>query len=151
VSNTGGRLNVVVGENFWGSLAEQLGGSRVKVQTVVSDPNADPHEYESNANDARAFAGADLVVLNGAGYDDWGRKLLDASKSSHRQVLTLAQALGKNAGDNPHFWYDPAAVARVADRITAQYKAQDSADAAYFDQQRAALTTALQPYTDRIA
>jgi zinc/manganese transport system substrate-binding protein len=152
VSNTGaGRLNVVVGENFWGSIAEQLGGSRVRVQTVVSDPNADPHEYESNANDARAFAEADLVILNGAGYDNWGRKLLAANRGTHRQVLTIADTLGKKEGDNPHFWYDPAAATTVADRITAQYKTQDSAGADYYDQQRAALTYAFKGYTDRIA
>ncbi len=147
----GGNLNVIAGENFWGSLAQQLGGTRVRVQSVVSDPNADPHEYESNANDARAFAQADLVLLNGAGYDSWGQKLLDANPSSRRQLLTVAGVLGKKQGDNPHFWYDPAAVVRVADRITAAYKSIDAADAGYFDRRRSALTTALQPYNDRIA
>ena len=146
-----GSLNVVAGENFWGSIATQLGGSRVHVQSVVTDPNADPHEYESNTTDARAFAQADLVILNGAGYDDWGKKLLDANSSSHRQVLTVAQLLGKKAGDNPHFWYDPGYVVKVADAITARYKSIDSTEASYFDQQRAAFTAALQPYTTRIA
>src|SRR5437868_13302629 len=129
----GGVLNVVAGENFWGSIAGQLGGSHVKVQSVVSDPNADPHEYESSTNDARAFAEADLVVLNGAGYDDWGKKLLEANASSHRQVLNVADMLAKRAGDNPHFWYDPGSVVKVADAITARYKSIDSGDATFFD------------------
>jgi zinc/manganese transport system substrate-binding protein len=144
-------LNVVAGENFWGSVTTQLGGSHVKLQSVLTDPNADPHEYESNANDARAFAQADLVILNGAGYDDWGQKLLDANKSSRRTVLTVADVLGKKAGDNPHFWYDPTMVGTVADRITATLKSADSADSPYFDQQRSAFDTALKPYRDRIA
>ena len=146
-----GSLNVVAGENFWGSIAAQLGGSKVNVLSVVTDPNADPHEYESNTNDARAFAQADLVILNGAGYDDWGKKLLDANSSSHRQVLNVADLLGKKAGDNPHFWYDPGYVVRVADAITANYKAIDSTDASFFDQQRTAFTAALRPYNARIA
>jgi zinc/manganese transport system substrate-binding protein len=146
-----GSLNVVAGENFWGSIASQLGGSKVNVQTVVTDPNADPHEYESNTNDARAFAEADLVILNGAGYDDWGKKLLDANASSHRRVLNVADLLGKKAGDNPHFWYDPGYVVKVADAITARYKSIDSGEAVYFDQQRSAFATALQPYNARIA
>src|SRR5712692_9381685 len=58
-------LNVVAGENFWGSIATQLGGSHVSVTSVVSDPNADPHQYESSTNDARAFAQANYVILNG--------------------------------------------------------------------------------------
>ncbi|MGH7485205.1 MAG: metal ABC transporter solute-binding protein, Zn/Mn family, partial [bacterium] len=146
-----GSIKVVAGENFWGSIAAQLGGSKANVQSVVSDPNADPHEYESSTNDARAFADADFVILNGAGYDDWGQKLLAANPSSHRQLLTVAELLGKKAGDNPHFWYDPEYVVRIADQITTSYKVIDSADAAYFDQQRAALASALKPYLDRIA
>ena len=147
----GSGLQVVAGENFWGDIASQLGGARVSVQSVVTDPNADPHEYESNTNDARAVAVANLVVLNGAGYDDWGQKLLDASPNSQRKVLNVADLLGKKSGDNPHFWYEPDYVVKVADAITAEYKSLDAADAGYFDQQRAAFTTSLQPYTRRLA
>src|SRR5689334_8395762 len=86
-----GTIRVVAGENFWGSLAVQLGGTKASVQSVVTDPNADPHEYETSTGDARAFADADLVILNGAGYDEWGRKLLAANPSSHRQVLDVAE------------------------------------------------------------
>jgi zinc/manganese transport system substrate-binding protein len=150
VASPTGVINVIAAENFWGSIAGQLGGSRAAVQSVVSDPNTDPHEYESSTNDARAFADASLVILNGAGYDAWGRKLLDANPNVHRQVLDVAQMLGLTVGDNPHFWYNPAYVERVADRITAAYKSIDSADASYFDQKRVELTTALQPYTAEI-
>jgi len=99
----------------------------------------------------RGFAEAGLVILNGAGYDDWGKKLLDANPASARHVLTVADLLGKKVGDNPHFWYSPAYVVKVADRITAQYKSIDSADASYFDQLRTKFAMALQPYTDEIA
>ena len=122
---TRGLINVVAGENFWGSIAAQLGGSAVSVRSVVTDPNADPHEYESSTSDARAFADADLVILNGAGYDDWGQKLLDADTSNHRTVLNIAQLLGRKPGDNPHFWYNPGYVLTVADKITAEYKSID--------------------------
>lgn len=142
---------MVAAENFWGSIATQLGGSKVSVQSVVTDPNADPHEYESSADDARAFAQAGLVILNGAGYDDWGKKLLDANPSSGRKVLDVAQLLGKKVGDNPHFWYNPDYVTRVADSITAQYKSIDPADAAYFDQSRAGFAARLQPYAAEIS
>jgi len=151
VPMAGSGLNVVAGENFWGSIATQLGGSKVNVHSVVMDPSADPHEYESNTGDARAFADAELVILNGAGYDDWGQKLLDANPNSHRTALNIAQLLGKKPGDNPHFWYQPAYVVAVADKITAEYKAIDSADVPYFDQQRAAFESALKPYEDKLA
>jgi zinc/manganese transport system substrate-binding protein len=150
-ASSGGTINVVAGENFWGSIADQLGGSKVKVHSVVTDPNADPHEYESNTVDARAFADARLVILNGAGYDDWGQKLLDANASSQRTVLSVAELLGKKPGDNPHFWYQPDYVMAVTEKIIAEYKAIDPADATYFDQQRALFATALKPYQDKIA
>lgn len=146
----GGTVEVVAGENFWGDIASQLGGSHAHVQSVVTDPNADPHEYESNTVDARAFAAANVVILNGAGYDDWARKLLDANPSSGRMVLDVASLLGKKSGDNPHFWYDPDYVIRVADQITAELKATDSSDASYFDGQRSAFTTSLAPYERRL-
>ena len=144
-------LQVIAGENFWGGVAAQLGGSRVSVTSIVTNPNTDPHEYESSATDARTFATADYVILNGAGYDDWGQKLLSANPSSSRKVFTVADLLHKKAGDNPHFWYNPEWVEKVADRITADYQALDSADSAYFSQQREAFRSALKPYHDAVA
>jgi zinc/manganese transport system substrate-binding protein len=144
-------ISVVAGENFWGSLAAELGGTKVSVQSVVTDPNADPHEYESSPADARAFADARLVILNGAGYDTWGQKLLDANPSTGREVMTVADLLGKKQGDNPHFWYSPKYVKQLADRITSELKSIDPADASYFDQQGSDLATALQPVDSEIA
>ena len=151
VANKGGVLQVVAGENFWGSIAAQLGGTHASVTSVVTDPNADPHEYESNTSDARAFAQANYVILNGAGYDTWGQKLLDANPVDGRKVFTVADLLKKKEGDNPHFWYNPTYVDQVADQITADYQALDPADAGYFSQQRVAFAAALKLYHDRIA
>ncbi|HKR99271.1 MAG TPA: zinc ABC transporter substrate-binding protein, partial [Candidatus Dormibacteraeota bacterium] len=147
----GAALTVVAAESFWGSLAQQLGGSRVAVTSLVSDPNADPHEFESNTSDARLFARAGYVILNGAGYDDWGQRLLDSSAEASRTVLVVADVLGKHAGDNPHFWYSPAYVSAVIDRITADYKRIDPAGSAAFDAAQAATRSALQPYFQRVA
>ena len=144
-------LQVVAGQNFWGSIAAQLGGTHVSVTSVVTNPNADPHDYESSTKAARAFATADFVILNGAGYDDWASKLLSANPNQSRKVFTVADLLDKKTGDNPHFWYNPDWVEKVADKITADYQAIDSADSSYFSDQRAAFRTALQPYHDRIA
>jgi zinc/manganese transport system substrate-binding protein len=144
-------LQVIAGQNFWGSIAAQLGGTHVSVTSIVTNPNADPHDYESSTKDARAFATADYVILNGAGYDEWGSKLLAGNPNQKRRVFTVADLLNKKAGDNPHFWYNPTWVDQVADKITADYQALDAADSDYFAQRRADLRTALKPYHDRIA
>jgi zinc/manganese transport system substrate-binding protein len=145
------QLKVVAAENFWGSIATQLLGSHGRVQSIVSDPNANPHQYASKADDARAFAGADIVILNGAGYDDWGRKLLEVNISTERKVLLVSGIVGARTGANPHFWYDPAFVGRVANSLTQLYKIQDPADSADFTNLRTAFDQALQPYRSKVA
>jgi zinc/manganese transport system substrate-binding protein len=132
---TGGTIQVVAGENFWGSIAAQVGGSHVAVTSIIVDPNADPHDFDAKPSDARAVADAQYVIVNGAGYDPWLPRLLDANPSSSRRVLDIGKLVGRTAGDNPHLWYNPDFVIRVIDQITADLKALDAADATSFDQQ----------------
>ncbi len=146
-----GRLVVLAAENTWGSIASQLGGTRVVVTSIVTDPNADPHEYESSPADARLMASANYVIVNGAGYDSWAEHLLSAQPGPARKVLTVADLVGKTAGDNPHFWYDPAFVAKVVARITADYRSLQPASAAYFTAQASAFQQRLAPYEQRLA
>jgi zinc/manganese transport system substrate-binding protein len=136
-----GRIDVVAAEDFWGSLAAQLGGDRVEVTSIITNPAADPHDYEPTAEDAREMATAQLAIVNGIGYDEWAQKLLDANPSSGRTVLDVGDLLGLEAGDNPHQWYSPASVHRVIAQISADYKQADPADATYFDQRRRELET----------
>jgi zinc/manganese transport system substrate-binding protein len=145
-----GVLEVVAGENFWGSLAAQLGGDRVHVTSIVSDPNTDPHDYESSPADARLFATADYVLLNGAGYDDWASRLLAAQPRAGRKVFTVATLLGKKDGDNPHFWYDPAYVFEVIDHITADYKAIEPKQSSYFASRYEAVQKDLAQYRQQL-
>jgi zinc/manganese transport system substrate-binding protein len=130
-----GRLQVVAAESVWGSIASQLGGPKVAVQSVIVNPNTDPHSYEPRADDAIAFARSQMAIVNGIGYDAWASKLIDSNPSSSRTVLDVGDLLGLGQGDNPHQWYSPSAVERVADRIAADYKRLDPKDAAYFDHQ----------------
>jgi zinc/manganese transport system substrate-binding protein len=148
---TSPKIQVVAGENFWGSLAAQLGGDRVSVTSIVSDPNADPHEYESNTTTAREFQSAQYVILNGAGYDSWGNKLLSADNKPSRRVLRVATLLGKKNGDNPHFWYSPSYVNRVVAQMDRDLITIDPAGKAYYQKQLVSLMTSLAPYQNRIA
>jgi zinc/manganese transport system substrate-binding protein len=136
---TGGRLEVVAAENFWGSLASQLGGDRVHVTSIIHSPATDPHSYEPTPQDGRTMASANLAIVNGIGYDPWAPKLLNANPDSSRLVLTVGDVVGVHAGGNPHRWYSPTNVHQVVDRIVADYKKLDPKSAAYFDQQRAKL------------
>jgi zinc/manganese transport system substrate-binding protein len=144
-------IGVVAAENFWGSLAEQLGGTHVKVTSIISNPDTDPHDYEPTAADSRAIATARLAIINGVGYDAWATKLADANPSATRTTLTVGDLVGAKDGDNPHRWYSPDDVRTVIDRITAGYKKIDPAGAAFFDAQHATvLNTNLKTYFDTI-
>lgn len=129
---TSGKLRVVAAESTWGSIAAQLGGDRVEVAEIISSPSADPHDYEPTSEDARTMASAQLAIVNGIGYDAWATKLLEADPSEDRAVVDIGDVLGLGDGDNPHQWYSPAAVRRVAARIAAAYEAADPGDASYF-------------------
>jgi zinc/manganese transport system substrate-binding protein len=151
VQSSTSKVQVVAGENFWGSLVSQLGGTHTQVLSIVTDPNADPHEYESNSGNAQAIANAALVIVNGAGYDDWATKLISASNTPHQVVLNVAELLGKKEGDNPHFWYSPY---YVNDTVRAMYSdlvSIDPADASYYAQQYASLNASLGQYNARIS
>jgi len=136
-----GRLQVVAAENFWGSIASQLGGAKVNVQSIIVNPNTDPHSYEPTASDARRMAGAKLAIVNGIGYDNWATKQLAASPVSGRVVLNVGEVLGLKEGENPHQWYSPSAVHRVINQMAADYERLLPQDAAYFAQQKQTFET----------
>jgi zinc/manganese transport system substrate-binding protein len=138
---SGARFSVVAAENFWGSLAAQLAGTRADVTSIIVNPNTDPHSYEPNAQDARTIGGGQVVIVNGVGYDEWATRLLSASPLSGRVVLNVGSVLGLHEGDNPHQWYSPAHVVSVINAISAAYQRLDPTDAAYFSQQRTRLLT----------
>ena len=147
-----GKLRVVAAENFWGSLAAQIGGDRVEVTSIISSPDIDPHEYEAASGDGRSIASAAYVLANGVGYDPWVAKLAAANPNKDRRLLDIGRLVGAKDGDNPHRWYFPDDVERVIDRVTSDYKALAPKDAAYFDAQRTKLEReGLKRYKDDIA
>ncbi|HVA04502.1 MAG TPA: zinc ABC transporter substrate-binding protein [Acidimicrobiales bacterium] len=137
----GGTISVVAAENFWGSIAGQLGGDRVTVTSIVTNPDTDPHSYEATARDGRAFAAAQFVIVNGVGYDPWAESLLDANATKGRTVLDVGKLVGVAAGGNPHRWYDPQDVGKVIEQITADYARIDPKEASYFEHRMTTFST----------
>ncbi|MBX7553981.1 zinc ABC transporter substrate-binding protein [Streptomyces sp. tea 10] len=140
-SSSGKTIQVVAAENFWGSIASQLGGDHVKVTSIITNPDTDPHAYEPTAADARTVAGAQYAIVNGIGYDTWADKLLASNPGSGRTELKVGDLVGIKPGGNPHRWYSPDNVHQVIEKITADYKKTDPADASYFDQQKTTFET----------
>ena len=142
-ASSNGVIQIVAAENFWGSLVSQLGGTKVNVTSIVTDPNADPHEYESSAADAIKIANAQFVIVNGAGYDIWASQLIAASASSNQVVLNVQEFINQTVDANPHFWYSPY---YVNDTVGEMYKilcAIEPSATSYFTQQYTALKASL--------
>lgn len=140
-----GRLDVVAGENVWGNIAAQIGGDRVRVTSLISDPNADPHLFQSSAAGAAAMARARVAIANGAGYDDFMGQLLSAS-GGHPAVVTVQKVLGaQGANVNPHFWYDLPRVPLVARAIERALAAADPAGTAAYQAGLVRFDAALRP------
>lgn len=147
-----GKIVVVAAENEYGSMASAIGGNRVRVTSLLTNPNTDPHEFEASAQMAKILSQARLVIKNGLGYDAWIDKLLSASPRSGRTVFSVGEFLGHKDGDNPHIWYDSAAWAREANVIAGDLARADPAHRRYFQQRKAAWLKSLQPvYREIIA
>src|SRR5437588_7851603 len=84
-------VNVVAAENEYGDVIAQIGRSHVHVTSIISDPNTDPHSYESSTRDAAAVAQAQLILVNGLGYDAFMQKLEDASPRQGRVVIDVGR------------------------------------------------------------
>lgn len=150
-SKTGSsKIQAVGAENFYADVISQIGGSHVEVRPILSNPNTDPHTYESSTADASAVASADLIVENGMGYDAFMQKLEDASPRAERTVIDAGQVLAKHAGDNPHLWYLPGTMQRIAELIAGELSKRDPADAKEFAANRNRFVASLQPWTAKI-
>jgi zinc/manganese transport system substrate-binding protein len=146
-----GTITVVAAENFYGNVAQQIGGDRVSVVSILSNPDQDPHLFEVSPTIIRQVAAAQVVVYNGADYDPWMEKLLQAAPNARRAVVVAADLVHRKAGDNPHLWYDPATMPVVAGALAAAFAA---ADPAHRDDYQARLKTfvaSLTPLNEKIA
>jgi zinc/manganese transport system substrate-binding protein len=145
------KINVVAAENFYGDVVHQLGGDRVDVTSILSNPDQDPHLFEASPKTARALQHANLVVYNGADYDPWMTKLLNASKNAKRTTIVAADLVGKKGGDNPHLWYDPATMPAVARAVSAALASADPANKSLYDANLAKFLDSLKPIDDKVA
>jgi len=144
-------VEVVAAENFWGNIASQLGGREVSVISLITNPNADPHLFETDAADAAKLAQARVIIENGAGYDGWMSSLLGAD-SGHPEIVNAGNVLHVTGSDpNPHLWYDIPKVPEMAAAISAAFTKADPKDASDFRRNLRRFDTSLDPLTALLA
>ena len=150
-SSSSTAINVVAAENFYGDIVKQLGGSHVSVTSIISDPNIDPHQYESNAQTAIQVSKAQLVIENSGGYDDWMDKILSGSPNPNRLLLKGFDIAQVKLPENVHVWYSIDNVATIAQAITNDLEKLDPADAATFENNLQMFKQSLQPIQQKLS
>ena len=144
---------VVAAESTYGTIAQAIGGPYVRVNSIIQNPNVDPHQFEASPQTARAVAQAAVVIMNGLGYDDWMRRMLAANPRPGRVVMIAAQlgAAIVMPNKNPHLFYDPRVGLLVAQRLARQLEALDPAHATDFRRNLQVFAQSLQPVDAAIA
>ncbi len=144
-------VNIVAAENFYGDVAAQIAGPEVRVTSILSNPDEDPHLFEASPSVARAVAVASVVIESGIDYDPWMSALLSASRRSGRRVIVVAALIGRKTGDNPHIWYDPKTMLALAQALEPMLAAADPAHAADYAARLARFDASIAPIEARIA
>ena len=146
------KITAIGAENEYADVIAQIGGKYVQASSIMSDPNTDPHTFEASPAVAREISAAKLIVQNGVGYDNWAATIENAAPSNGRQVINVQQLLGlPDSTPNPHLWYDPATMPKVASAIAAGLGQIDPAHASYYKANAASFTASLTAWNRAIA
>ena len=148
----GGKIVAVGAESQYANVIGQVGGKYVQASAIMSNPNTDPHSFEASIAVARQVGNAQLVVQNGIGYDAFMNTIESAAPNGTRKVIDVQRLLGlADSAPNPHLWYDPAAMPRVADSVAAALSAIQPSHKAYFAANAAAFNASLARLTAAIS
>jgi len=147
-----GKIVAVGAESQYADVIAQVGGKYVQAAALMSNPNTDPHTFEASIAVAREVGSAQLVVQNGLGYDSFMDSIESATPNRGRTVVNVQRLLKlPDSTPNPHLWYDPATMPRVAGAVAAALSAIQPSHAAYFRANATAFGASLKPLTDAIA
>jgi zinc/manganese transport system substrate-binding protein len=148
----GGTIVAVGAENQYANVISQIGGRYVSTTAVLSNPNTDPHTFESSPEVAQSVGAASLVVQNGLGYDTFMNKIEQASPRPGRRVIDVQTLLGlADSTPNPHLWYSPKTMPAVAGAVGRALASLDPSHAAYFTSRVSAFLASLAPWNRDIA
>jgi len=145
-------IQAIGAENEYANVIQQIGGKYVQVTAIMSNPNTDPHTFEASPAVAREISNASLIVQNGVGYDTWASDIEKAVPASNRKIVDVQQLLGlPDSTPNPHLWYNPTTMPKVATAIANDLAAIQPAHASYFKANAAKFTQSLSAWTQAIA
>jgi zinc/manganese transport system substrate-binding protein len=131
------QLKVVATITILGDMVEQVGAGRVALTTLVG-PDGDAHVFEPAPADAKALSEADLVVVNGLGFEGWMDRLIQASGYRGPVVVASKGVKPRNMDEegetmpDPHAWQDLANGHLYVSNIEAALVTADPSNAAAY-------------------
>lgn len=136
-------LKIVASFSILGDLAHEIGGDKIAVTTLVG-PNGDAHVYEPKPADAVAMSKANIVLINGLGFEGFIERLAKTS-ATKAQIVTASTGVkpimgeGEDAGKNdPHAFQSIPNVRLYVKNITDALCVADAADCDSFKANAAA-------------
>ena len=118
-------IRVVTSLNFYGEVAKAVAGDHGQVTSFIDNEAVDPHDFQPSTKEAQKVAKANVVIVNGLGYDSWLTKLTKAADSSQKVINVGTQVADKKNGDNEHVWYQPATMNKLAIQLAKQFSKLD--------------------------
>ena len=149
-SSSNGKIKITATTDFYGEVAKAVAGNKGDVTSIINNPNVDPHDYQATTKVAKETVGSKIVIANGIGDDGWMNNLVkDSSKVDYIKVGE--DLMNKKNGDNPHLWYNPATMPKLANTIATKLGKLQPKNKAYFKKNAKKYIASLKPINDKIA
>lgn len=125
-------IRVAASLNFYGEAAKEVAGRYGQVTTFINNSAVDPHDYQAGTKQARSVANANVVIVNGLGYDSWLSKMATANDKSDAVINVAADIAHKKNGANEHVWYRPQTMTVLSKRLAIKYAKLDPSHRQYY-------------------
>lgn len=125
---------VLAAETFLADIAQNVAGQRAVVATLLS-AGVDPHEFQPTPRDAIKITQAQVLIVNGLGYETWLTKSMQGSGLLVVATDGLApnpDPIGVHSGGDPHMWMNPLNVVHYVENIRDGLTRSDPAGAAAY-------------------
>jgi len=148
--NSNDKIKITATTDFYGEVAKAVAGKKGDVVSVINKPNIDPHDYDPTPKVAKRVSGSGIVIANGIGYDSWMNKLVKNSNNL-KYIKVGEDLMDKKAGDNPHLWYNPQTMPKLANNIAARLGKIQPKNKKYFKKNAKKYIASLKPVNNKIS
>lgn len=144
-------IRIVSSIDFYGDVAKQVAGKYGQVNSVIQSSAVDPHDFEPTTKNAKMVSKANMVIQNGAGYDQWMSKLVGANDKKIIDLRVSEDLLHISSESNEHVWYKPSTMPKLATKLAQQFSKLDPSHATYYQKNATKYRQSLAPLNKLIS